>query len=111
MRLWRRNPATVEGKYLVTRRDGTVPEWPWFVLGGEDPAAVAALRAYADRAEELGYDPLFVQDIRDEAARWLKTQDEGDRSTKRRPGRQPPDGKPHRKDDPETIAKMRRNGN
>lgn len=31
--LWRNNPETPEGKYLVKRRDGTVPEWPSFVLG------------------------------------------------------------------------------
>lgn len=25
----------VGGKYLVQRRDGTVPPWPWFVLGAQ----------------------------------------------------------------------------
>lgn len=32
--LVRDNPETPEGKYLVKRRDGTVPPWPHFVLGG-----------------------------------------------------------------------------
>lgn len=30
-------------KFLVLRRDGTIPDWPWFVLGGEDPMAPGAL--------------------------------------------------------------------
>lgn len=55
--LWRKSPETPEGKYLVKRRDGTIPEWPNFVLGAKDPAAPAALRAYADSARELGFNP------------------------------------------------------
>lgn len=35
------------GKFLVLRRDGTVPSWTWFVLGAMDPYTPAALRAYA----------------------------------------------------------------
>ena len=46
--LARHNPATKEGKYLVMRRDGTIPEWPSFVLGARDRHAAVALRAYAD---------------------------------------------------------------
>lgn len=26
--IWRNNPETREGKYLVQRRDGTIPDWP-----------------------------------------------------------------------------------
>lgn len=37
--LFSNQPATKEGKYLVQRRDGTVPDWPWFVLGARDPIA------------------------------------------------------------------------
>lgn len=48
--LWRKNPETPEGKYLIKRRDGTVPEWPSLVLGAKDPAAPAAINAYADAA-------------------------------------------------------------
>lgn len=36
------------GKYLVMRRDGTVPAWSSFVLGSRDRHAEVALRAYAD---------------------------------------------------------------
>jgi hypothetical protein len=47
-------------KYLVVRRDGSVPKWPKFVLGARDPAAPAALRAYAQEAEKLGMDAEYV---------------------------------------------------
>ena len=51
-------------KFLVVRRDGSVPLWGWFVLGAADPAAPAGLRAYADSAWKLGYDQEYVDDIR-----------------------------------------------
>lgn len=54
-------------KYLVVRRDGTVPKWPAFVLGSRDPAAPAALRAYAKEAEKLGMDPHYVRMVLDTA--------------------------------------------
>lgn len=38
------------GKYLVVRRDGTAPAWPYIVLGARDPSAPAALRAYVEHA-------------------------------------------------------------
>jgi hypothetical protein len=50
-------------KYLVVRRDATIPKWPAFVLGGRDPAAPAALRAYAEKAEELGMDKIYVANV------------------------------------------------
>lgn len=96
--LWRNRPETPEGKYLVKRRDGTVPEWPWFVLGARDPAAVAALRAYADRAEQMGMDPEYVADVRTMADEWVDY----------RAGHGDPDAPPYRADDPATIAEMRR---
>src|ERR1700704_5669978 len=37
--LWRNQEGTREGKYLVQRRDGSIPEWPYFVIGARDPAA------------------------------------------------------------------------
>lgn len=52
------------GKYLVVRRDGTVPRWPWFVLAAADPNAPFALRAYANRCEAAGCDPAYVADVR-----------------------------------------------
>ena len=102
--LFRNTPGVKEGKYLVTRRDGTVPEWAWFVLGSADPASIAALRAYADKAEELGFDAIYVKDIRDLAGEWEA--DQSLNSAELRPGRQPPDGPRHRKDDPATVARM-----
>src|SRR5882672_12228005 len=57
--LFRDNPETPEGKYLVKRRDGSVPEWPSFVLGARDPIAAVALRAYAEEARNRGLDPWF----------------------------------------------------
>ena len=27
-------------KFLVQRRDGSVPEWPWLVMGAADPAVL-----------------------------------------------------------------------
>ena len=99
-RLWRNNPETREGKYLVKRRDGTIPRWPWFVLGAADPAAPVGLRAYADEVERIGKDPAYVADIRTLADDWERRLaagewDEGD-----------PDAPRHRKDDPAIVAEM-----
>lgn len=97
--LWRKNPATPEGKYLVKRRDGTVVEWPNFVLGARDPAAPAALRAYAQEAQRLGMNMEFVRDVlrlAEEFEQYCEARGEGD-----------PDKGPHRKDDPQTIKEMR----
>lgn len=69
--LWRNDSETREGKYpVVLRRDGTVPEWEWFVLGARDPAAIAALLAYADTAKLLGWDPQYVTDLYTLAEKW-----------------------------------------
>lgn len=100
--LWRHDPDTPEGKYLVKRRDGTVVEWPNFVLGAKDPAAPAALRAYALEAEALGMNPRYVHDVRllaDSFERYREQHGEGD-----------PDRGRHREDDPETVAEMRQGG-
>ena len=96
--LWRYGTEKPEGKYLVKRRDGTVPEWPYFVIGAKDPAAYAALIAYASAAERHDFDPQYVADVRAmaaEFARFRATNGDGD-----------PDGKPHRTDDPQTVAEM-----
>lgn len=96
--LWRNNEGTREGKYLVKRRDGTVPEWPWFVLGGADPCVRAALMAYAKKAEELGLDREYVRDIQQLASdfeAWRLNKGNGD-----------PDAPRHRIDDPATVAEM-----
>jgi hypothetical protein len=96
--LWRKNPETPEGKYLVKRRDGSIPDWPSFVLGAKDPAAPAALVAYAARAESEGMNPQYVADVRrlaTEFTRYRMAHGEGD-----------PDRGRHRVDDPATIAEM-----
>lgn len=64
------NPA-FKSKYNVTRQDGTTPEWPHFVLGARDPAAPAALLAYAAEAERLGMDKEYIQMVSDKAMSFL----------------------------------------
>ena len=44
----------------MVRRDGTIPTWPYFVMGARDPAAAWALFAYGDQAERLNFDPVPV---------------------------------------------------
>jgi hypothetical protein len=98
--LFRNDPATPEGKYLVKRRDGTVPEWPCFVIGAKDPAAPAALRAYAKECGRLGLDIDYVTQILDLAVEFemfVEAYGPGD-----------PDAPNDRKDDPDTVAQMRR---
>lgn len=98
--IWKYGTDAPEGKFLVQRRDGSVPEWPNFVLGAKDPAAVPALLAYADAAEYLGYDPQFAEDVRALAHEF--------KNYRTKHGGGDPDAPPHRVDDPETVAKMRR---
>jgi hypothetical protein len=100
--LWRDDPATPEGKYLVKRRDGTVPEWPSFTLGARDPCAPAALRAYAEEAFKLfdrGY-AVSVKKLADEFERYREEHGAGD-----------PDRGKHRLDDPHTVAEMKASSN
>ena len=99
MKLWAKTKEFSEGKFLVVRRDGSVPRWPHFVLGARDPAAPAALRAYADVAGEFGMDPEFVESIRelaDDFERYRLREGTGD-----------PDAPPHRKDAPDVLAALR----
>lgn len=85
-------------KFLVLRRDGTVPSWPYLVLGARDPAAPAALRAYADEAEHLGMDPEYTADVRALAGDWEHYR------AAHGPG--DPDALPHRTDDPAVLARI-----
>ncbi len=97
--LWRDDPATPEGKYLVMRRDGTIPPWPNFTIGARDPAAPAALRAYAKAGRELGLNFGYcdaVERLAGEFERYREQHGAGD-----------PDRGRHRKDDFETVQKMR----
>lgn len=96
--LWRNNPDTKGGKYLVLRRDGSIPAWPFFVMAASDPATPVGIRAYADEVERLGMDPQYVSDLRQFAVdceAWRAAHGSGD-----------PDAPRHRVDDPETVAKM-----
>lgn len=96
--LWRNNPETPGGKYLVQRRDGSIPTWPHIVLGAKDPAAAFALRQYAEKAQELGYDPAYVADIRklaNDFDAYREAHGEGN-----------PTASPERQDNPEIVAKM-----
>jgi len=102
MKIWRKTAEYPEGKYLVVRRDGSIPEWEHFVLGDRDKAAPAALRAYADKAEELGYEKDYVQSVRDLAIEFEET------SKTHAPVGRPPDQGPHRRDNPGVLALMRR---
>lgn len=98
--LWRNNPETPGGKYLVKRRDGTIPDWPSFVLGAKDPAAAIALRAYAIAARKIGLNPQYVTDIlklANDFEAYRMANGDGD-----------PDRGRHREDDPATIAEMRK---
>jgi hypothetical protein len=99
--LVRDGEATPEGKYLVKRRDGTVVEWPHFVIGARDPHAPAALRAYADSIEK---DPDVHPDF---PARLRKLADEFEEYRAKHGAGDPTRGI-HRKDDPATIAEMRK---
>lgn len=96
--LWRDDPKTPEGKYLVKRRDGTVVEWPNFTIGARDPCAPAALRAYADEADRLGLSEGYAM-----AVRRLSSEFEEYRLQH---GSGDPDRGRHRLDDPATVAEM-----
>jgi hypothetical protein len=90
--------AKLWDKFLVLRRDGTVPEWPYLVLGARDPAVPFAIRALADESERLGMDPAYADDLRalaDDHDEWRLAHGEGD-----------PDAARHRKDDPDVIKRI-----
>lgn len=101
--LVRDDPATSEGKYLVKRRDGTVVEWPNFVLGARDPHAPFALRAYA---LSISNDPDVHPDF---PKRLFQLADEFE-AYRAAHGNGDPTRGLHRKDDPATVAEMRKGG-
>lgn len=102
MKIWAKTEQFSEGKFLVVRRDGSVPHWPHFVLGARDLYAPAALRAYADEAsKDYRIDREYIQSIRelaDDFERYRNEQGNGD-----------PDAPPHRTDDENVISAMRHN--
>lgn len=98
-RLWRNTDDTREGKYLVLRRDGTVPEAPYFVMMATDPAAPQALLSYARAAAQESMDPDYCQDIIQLAhdfEAWRERNGAGD-----------PDAPRHREDAPWVIELMK----
>lgn len=99
MKVWAKTDQFSEGKFLVVRRDGSVPHWPHFVLGARDPAAYQAIREYANQAERLGYDRDYVlslYEVAEDFRRYRETQGNGDA-----------DAPPHRHDDPNVLRAMR----
>ena len=99
MKIWAKTKEFSEGKFLVVRRDGSIPHWPHFVLGARDPAAPIALRAYAVECQRLGFDPEYVASIMELSGEF--------EAYRYREGDGDPEAPPHRKDDPDVIAAMR----
>lgn len=99
MKIWAKTKEFSEGKFLVVRRDGSIPHWPHFVLGARDPAAIAALKAYALAAERLGYDMDYCLSIEELAADFGRYRAEH--------GKGDPAAGPHRIDDQHVLDAMR----
>lgn len=97
MKLWRN--VMTGCKFLVVRRDGTIPVWPLFVMGARDPWAPAALRAYADAAEAGGAEADYVASVREEAGKF--------EAYRVQHGSGDPEAGPHRVDDPSVVQVMR----
>ena len=57
-------------KYVVVKRDGSIPPWPQFVLGAADPAAPAALRTYATMAKALGVEKSYTDLVMEHAQKF-----------------------------------------
>ena len=99
MKIWAKTKEWAEGKFLVVRRDGTVPHWPHFVLGARDPYAPAALRAYAQAVWLAQGDEEYarsVMDLADDFDAYRAGHGYGD-----------PEAPPHRTDDQQVIKAMR----
>lgn len=99
MKLWRKTKGLEGGKYLVVRRDGTIPRWGHFVLAAADPWAPDALRAYADAAAAGGADQDYTDSIRELATEFEEWREEN--------GQGDPGAGPHRQDDPSIAQVMR----
>lgn len=102
-KVWRYTDTHSEGKYLVVRRDGTIPAWPHFVLSASDIATPETLRAYARIADAHRYDPEYVASV-------IKLADDFQAYRLSHPHGalvSDPDAGPHRIDDPMIIRAMR----
>lgn len=99
MRLYQLTDEFKEGKYLVVRRDGTIPEWPHFVLSARDPAAPEALRSYALRCAKFNLDRDYVDSVWD-LSRMFEDYHQAH-------GAGDPEAPPHRQDNSYVISMMR----
>lgn len=90
-------------KYLVVRRDGTVPSWPYFVIGAMDPAAPAALRAYAEEARAQGFASDYCDSVIAEASRFAEYRYDREHSGDKKAD---PDKPPHRTDHTDIVDVM-----
>jgi hypothetical protein len=88
--------AKLWNKFLVTRRDGSIPKWPWLVLGARDPAAPYTIRALAEKSQSLGMDVEYVEDLYRLANEWDEYRQEN--------GEGDPDSGPHREDNHGVIS-------
>lgn len=92
MKLW--------DKFLVLRRDGTIPDWPYLVMGARDPLVPYAIRAYAEQAAKTTtFDPEYVADLyrlADSFDEYRRIHGDGD-----------PDAGPHREDDPDVVSRFK----
>lgn len=98
MKIWAKTEEHSEGKFLVARRDGSIPLWPHFVLGARDPAAPAALRAYAEAARVLGMDKDYwtsILELANDFEVYRAAEGDGDG-----------DAPPHRRDDVRVVRLM-----
>lgn len=94
------------GKFLVLRRDGTVPDWTWFVLGAADKNAPAALKAYSweVRAPMCGEDNhRYADDVYKLSLAFEKERFMREEAGKKKGD---PEAPPHRKDDRFVLALM-----
>ena len=102
MKVWVKTDDYSEGKFLVVRRDGTIVEWPHFVLGARDPAVPPTLEDYACNAKALGMEEEYCSSVESLAADF--------ESYRHEHGKGDPEAGPHRKDDARIIAAMRNGG-
>lgn len=98
MKIWKKDQNIDGEKYLIVRRDGTVPHWPHFVLGARDPIAALVIRFYADTVMAQGGDDEYADslyELADDFDAYRESQGDGD-----------PFASPHRADDPRVLLAM-----
>jgi hypothetical protein len=86
-------------KFLVVRRDGTVPDWPYLVMGARDPYVPEAIRRYAEVAQAGGEDDDYVNDLYRLANSFEEYRQEH--------GAGDPAASAHREDDPSVVGRIK----